>query len=154
MKIQLKNIEMLYGSTPFMMGLAYKQFRSQSNIKLLSELNLTLEMFGALKVLAHCGPLSQQEVANILYRERSVTKRLIDNCIKRDLIIAGKAPQNKKIKLLYITDDGQLIQQKAKIIIHDVNKHFFANISNEENNQLLAICQKLVKEDLFIDGSL
>lgn len=92
----MTNIPELDSSLSFTLGLTYKQFRTIANQSLNTQFDITLEMLGALRVLDHLGEIPQQAVAEALQRERSVTKRLIDNCIKRDLIEAKKATPIKK----------------------------------------------------------
>ena len=113
----IKIVPELESSASFMMGLAYKQFRTLANQALSTELGISLEMLGALKVLAHGGDMPQQGLAEGLQRERSATKRLVDNCIKRELISSYKSETNKKAKYLMITDKGLLIKEQAGSIL-------------------------------------
>ncbi|MCL1058360.1 MarR family winged helix-turn-helix transcriptional regulator [Shewanella gelidimarina] len=139
-------------SASFMMGLAYKQFRTLSNQALSSKLNISIEMLGALKVLSHHGKLMQQGLADALLRERSATKRLVDNCIKRGLIEAYKNEANKKAKYLVITDKGETVKNEASVIIADINEQFFGPLTVEERQVLLNTCRKLIKDDIYLGG--
>ncbi|MGC3833882.1 MarR family winged helix-turn-helix transcriptional regulator [Moritella viscosa] len=121
----------------FMMGLAYKQFRTISNQKLAAEFDITLEMLGALRVLDYLGKVPQQTLSTALHRERSVTKRLVDNCIKRGLIEVHKSDINKKARYLALTADGLTTKINADILL--------------QAYQLLSICKKLVQEGVFIE---
>jgi len=156
----------------FMMGLAYKQFRTISNQKLTAEFDITLEMLGALRVLDYLGKVPQQTLSTALHRERSVTKRLVDNCIKRGLIEVHKSDINKKARYLALTADGLTtkindINKKARylaltadglttkinadILLQASIAEFYSPLSSNECDQLLSICKKLVQEGVFIE---
>ncbi len=107
------DIPALNESLSFTMGLAYKQFRSLATSALATEFDITLEMLGALRVLGHLGEVPQQAVSDALHREQQC-QRLIDNCIKRELITVKKSEQNKKARYLVITEKVNYdIAQKA-----------------------------------------
>ncbi|CAM2918593.1 MarR family winged helix-turn-helix transcriptional regulator [Moritella viscosa] len=135
----------------FMMGLAYKQFRTISNQKLTAEFDITLEMLGALRVLDYLGKVPQQTLSTALHRERSVTKRLVDNCIKRGLIEVHKSDINKKARYLALTADGLTTKINADILLQASIAEFYSPLSSNECDQLLSICKKLVQEGVFIE---
>ncbi|KXO12823.1 Transcriptional regulator, MarR family [Moritella sp. JT01] len=134
-----------------MMGLAYKQFRTITNQKLNSEFDITLEMLGALRVLDYLGKIPQQTLSTALHRERSVTKRLVDNCIKRGLIEVHKSDINKKARYLALTADGLTTKTNADIMLHASIAEFYSPLSSNECDQLLSICKKLVQEGVCIE---
>lgn len=135
----------------FMMGLAYKQFRTITNQKLITEFDITLEMLGALRVLDYLGKVPQQTLSTALHRERSVTKRLVDNCIKRGLIEVHKSDINKKARYLALTADGLTTKTNADIMLQASIAEFYSPLSSNECDQLLSICKKLVQEGVFIE---
>ncbi|MCL1061620.1 MarR family transcriptional regulator [Shewanella benthica] len=139
-------------SASFMMGLAYKQFRTLSNQALSTKLDISIEMLGALRVLSHHGELAQQGLAEGLQRERSATKRLVDNCIKRGLIEAHKSETNKKAKYLVVTEKGLKIKNEAAEIVTGIIEQFFAPLTLEERGTLLSLCRKLIKDDVYLGG--
>ncbi|MCF1428100.1 MAG: winged helix DNA-binding protein [Shewanella sp.] len=63
----------------------------------------------ALPVLVNLREVPQQTLCDRLHRKRSVIKRLVDNCIKRELIVAHKSEQNKKARYLSLTDKGRAV---------------------------------------------
>ncbi|MGS0676120.1 MarR family winged helix-turn-helix transcriptional regulator [Shewanella sp. 0m-4] len=145
-----KMVPELEASTSFMMGLAYKQFRTLANQALTAKLGISLEMLGALKVLAHAGEMPQQGLAESLLRERSATKRLVDNCIKRELISSYKNETNKKAKYLAITDKGIQVKEQASAILSGIIEQFYAPLTAQERETILVLCRKLVKDDVFL----
>ncbi|BDM65292.1 hypothetical protein NFHSH190041_27440 [Shewanella sp. NFH-SH190041] len=150
MQIQKDKIEQLFASTPFVMGLAYKQYRCMVTHELQQQFHITIEMYGALRVLDAMGQISQQTLADTLLRERSVTKRLVDNCIKRGIVFAAKSAQNRKTKLLAMTEEGLAVLKQANVLMADITGHYFGGLSEEENKLLLGLCRKLVREDILV----
>ncbi|WP_299807738.1 MarR family transcriptional regulator [uncultured Shewanella sp.] len=146
----IKIVPELEASTSFIMGLAYKQFRTLANQALSAKLGISLEMLGALKVLAHGGEMPQQGLAEGLQRERSATKRLVDNCIKRELITSYKTETNKKAKYLVITEKGLQVKEQASAILAEIIEQFYEPLTTEERDSLLVICRKLIKDDIYL----
>lgn len=140
----------LDSSPSFIMGLAYKQFRTIASQMLSSEFDITLEMLGALRVLTHLGEVPQQTLAETLNRERSVTKRLVDNCIKRELIMARKSDTNKKARYLVVTDKGLQVKKQASTKLQKVIEDFYSPLAADEQKLLLSLCKKLIKEDFLL----
>ncbi len=130
---------------PFIMGLAYKQFRTRANQLLVTEFDLTLEMLGVLRTLHHLGEVPQQALSEALYRERSVIKRLVDNCIKRELVIAGKKAANQKARYISLTSKGLDTKTAADGRLQQVISEFFSPLLPDEQEQLLSLCKKLVQ---------
>lgn len=135
----------------FLMGLAYKQFRAQVGHLLGGEQPISLEMFGALRVLNQHGQISQQQLADHLLRNRSVAKRLVDNAIKLELIEARKCSENKKIKLLSLAPKGQQMMSHCTNTVSEENALFLSPLSAEEKRQLTQLLQKLVRTDVIVD---
>lgn len=142
----------LDNNTTFILGLAHKQFRTLANHALQAECEITLEMLGAMRVLTHLGDIPQQQLAERLQRERSVTKRLVDNCIKRGLIHAYKTDSNKKARYLGLTEKGEEIKDQASKIIKRIIDDFLSPISEEEQALLQAMCKKLIRDDLILSA--
>lgn len=142
----------LENNTSFMLGLAYKQFRTMANQILATECDITLEMLGALRVLAHLGEVPQQALAEALRRERSVTKRLVDNCIKRDLVEVHKSDLNKKARYLVLTKKGVEVKDKAHQQLSVLVDDFYSPLTTEERGVILSLCKKLIRDDIVLTG--
>ncbi|MGF1726100.1 MarR family winged helix-turn-helix transcriptional regulator [Photobacterium nomapromontoriensis] len=146
----ITSIPELDNSPSFIMGLAYKQFRTLASQALLDEFDISLEMLGAMRTLIHLGKVPQQTLAESLRRERSVTKRLVDNCIKRGLLEAHKSDTNKKARYLTITDKGREIKEQADCRLKQITNAFFAPLDTSEITLLHQLCRKLIQRDLLL----
>jgi DNA-binding MarR family transcriptional regulator len=152
MSKQISLVPDLDDSPTFMMGLAYKQFRTIANQMLTAKFDVTLEMIGALRVLDHLGQVPQQTLSTSLRRERSVTKRLVDNCIKRGLIEVHKSDANKKARYLAITAEGIATKNEAVHNLQAIAAEFYSPLTEEERTLLLSLCKKLVQDDIMLSS--
>lgn len=149
-KISITDIPELDSSQSFMMGLVYKQFRTLANQALAAKFDITLEMLGIMRVLSHLGEIPQQTLAEQLQRQRSVIKRVVDNCIKRGLIESHKTEHNKKARYLMLTDKGREVKAAADSCVAKVIAEFYAPLSSDEQKLLLSLCKRLVKKDILL----
>lgn len=147
---KITGVPELDNSTPFMMGLAYKQFRTLVNQSLTTEFEITLEMLGVLRVLAHLGTVPQQTLAETLHRERSVTKRLVDNCIKRSLIEVHKSDTNKKARYLVLTAKGMELKEQASQCLQQITADYYSPLTPDEQQYLRRLCKKLIQDNIVL----
>ncbi|MGF1736992.1 MarR family winged helix-turn-helix transcriptional regulator [Photobacterium satsumensis] len=147
----ITGIESLDTNPMFLMGLAYKQFRSQIATGMGATSSISLEMYGALNVLSEHDKITQQELTNYLLRNRSVTKRLVDNAIKLGLVVASKSETNKKIKLLSLTKEGKELTTQCAPVVDSISQQFQSSLSEDETQQLQQLLAKLVKTDQLVD---
>lgn len=149
--MSITSISSLDSSPTFVMGIIYKQFRKISGPMLSQQFDITLEMLAVLRALYEKGSISQQQLADILKRERSAAKRLVDNCIKRGFVAAKSHPENKKIKLLIITKDGLQTLAQANVAITQLSNEFLAPLTKTEQTQLLGLAEKLFRHEIMVD---
>ncbi|WP_261816962.1 MarR family winged helix-turn-helix transcriptional regulator [Vibrio gallicus] len=149
--LSITGIDKLDSNPMFLMGFTYKQFRAKVSHELSEASGISLEMFGAIKVLNTHGQMTQQELSDLLLRNRSVTKRLVDNAIKLNLIAASKSETNKKVKLLALTDEGQAVMLKCSPIVNDISQQFQSSLTKDESQQLTQLLAKLINMDEFVD---
>ncbi|UFJ41128.1 MarR family transcriptional regulator [Brevibacillus humidisoli] len=61
----------------------------------------------ALHELSSAGAITQQELANRLYIDKSTTSRLIDAFVKKGFVLRTTNPHNRRETLISITDQGR-----------------------------------------------
>lgn len=140
---KLNTAKSLEQSPFFMMGVVHRHFRNQAQKELMANYDITTEMLKALEVV-HCfEPMSQQKLADALMNERSATKRLVDNLIKRNLITAIKDINNQKHKLLTLSEEGKIIRKHGDVIMQRLEKKWLSSLKEEEIKSIISICNKL-----------
>ena len=140
---KLNTAKSLEQSPFFMMGVVHRHFRNQAQKELMANYDITTEVLKALEVV-HCfEPMSQQKLADALMNERSATKRLVDNLIKRNLITAIKDINNQKHKLLTLSEEGKIIRKHGDVIMQRLEKKWLSSLKEEEIKSIISICNKL-----------
>jgi DNA-binding MarR family transcriptional regulator len=129
----------------FLLGTVHFKFRALVNAQLSKELDVTVEMAGILTLLNDAVKLSQAELTEIFQRDKSTIKRLVDHCIKSDLITIDSESTYKK-RILCITAKGSAVQTQADIIINRYQEHFFSHMDEQERNTLTTVLQRLISK--------
>ena len=93
--------------------------------------------------LKHDGKMKPIDLAESLGIAPSSISHLIQKLSKRDYIKRIPDLNDKRISYLEITDEGLEVLKKAAEDGHQLQKNTFAQLTNEEIKQLLAIYQKL-----------
>jgi len=69
--------------------------------------------------------------------------------VKRELINVKKSENNKKVRLLVITDKGQQVKEEANKIVSAIVSDYFSPLSDDEYALMLKLSKKLIREDLM-----
>jgi len=78
---------------------------------ILNKLDITMEQGFVLMELGHTDGLSQQELAKASHKDKPSITRLINNMIKRNLVIREADPRDRRINRIFITGKGKKIQK-------------------------------------------
>lgn len=76
------------------------------------QFDVTVEQFGILAMLWYEEGLKQQDIADKLKRNKATITRIIENMIKRNLIVQIPDQLDKRIKLIYLTQKGKALQKE------------------------------------------
>ncbi len=147
-------VKILDNSHFFILAVLHKQFRGRSQQQLHCQFDITLEMLGALNAIQCYQPVSQQQLSDSLMGERSAVKRLVDNIIKRELVVVSRSDTNKKLRLLSLTPAGESMLTNANTVMRGLGEKFLSVLTKNEQDQLMSISRKLVlancsKKDQF-----
>lgn len=116
----------------------YRDFRTNG-------LPITPEQWIILMFLSLGDGISQQELANITFKDRPSITRLLDNMEKRSLIARLADKTDKRSNLVYITKIGTSVNQKAKEIALSTMKIALNGITEEELRFGEQILKKIFK---------
>lgn len=107
--------------------------------------DLTVSQFGVLESLLHLGPLSQTEICGKQLKSGGNTTMVVDNLEKRGWVRRETSAEDRRITIVHLTPAGEAL-------IRDVFPRHAAAItaemsalSQQEQNQLGALCKKLGK---------
>jgi DNA-binding MarR family transcriptional regulator len=72
--------------------------------------NITGEQFSILTVLWYADGVSQQHIASAIERDKTTISRVLDSMIKRNLLVRKPAIEDKREKLIFLTEEGKQLQ--------------------------------------------
>lgn len=86
--------------------------RLQRNLKI-GKLNITSEQWTILYHLWQEEGLTQQELANLTFRDKPSITRLINNLEKMSLVIRVNDKQDRRSNLIYLTKEGRKLKEEG-----------------------------------------
>lgn len=93
---------------------------------------LTPEQWLVLQFLSYKDGISQQALANAMFKDKPSITRLLDNLEKHSLIARLVDKVDKRSNIIHITKNGSSIHQKAKNVVSQSLKTALKGISEEE----------------------
>lgn len=107
-----------------------------------NNLNLTVEQWRILFYLWQTDGINQQELAKRANKEKSTMTRQIDVLEKKGFIFRQNALQDKRNKLLFLTEEGKKIEEKALSIAQSITESAEEGINEKE----LAVFKKVMNQ--------
>lgn len=103
-------------------------------------LDITYEMIRVIRVLSREGAMNQQEIADIIVRNKASLTSLLDNMTKRNLIVRSEDPSDRRNKIISLTKLGKETEKLVVPMLNDFYRKMTTNISEE---QILSINNRL-----------
>lgn len=122
----------------------YRNFKKEG-------LDITPEQWTVLSFLWKEDGVSQQKLCDATFKDKPSMTRLIDNMVKQNLVDRKTPPNDRRSNLIFLTEKGRFIQEKAHKAVLDTMKYALAGIDEEGLNQVRNIL-KIVFNN--IQGSL
>ncbi len=105
-------------------------------------IDITFEMLHILICLGRSGQVNQQELANLTYKDKSSLSYLIKNMEKRGLVQRVEDVNDKRSKLVRMTDRGMELQARIRTIIDDV----YEQVEGKVNIDHVQLCIDYMRE--------
>src|SRR5882757_5389633 len=122
---------------------AMKQI-SQQKIRERHDREMTYEMFQVLNVLWKKNQVNQQEVANTVQKNKASVTPLIDNLVKINLVTRSEDPEDRRNKIISLTNKGQEYKKKFTPMLNEIYTLIKGNIPDEKlveiTRLLLMVC--------------
>ena len=106
-------------------------------------IGLTPEQFLFLDLLWNNGPMSQQELANMMQKDKNSVTKLADALEKKEMIIREKDPDDKRANRLVLTEKAQALKSEAKEKGVSMLDRMLDGISEEELRAFLDTLSKM-----------
>lgn len=106
---------------------------------------IQVEQLPVLMMPYFMGILSQQEIADKLFRDKSSVLRTVNSLSHAGLLVVAADPFDKRRKLIQLTAEGKKIAVRVAAELTQMDAHVFNCLSDDEKNDLTAILDKLAK---------
>jgi len=114
-----------------------------SSIFIKNKFDVTVEQFGVLALLWYQEGINQQAIANGLNRDKTTITRIIENMIKKNLIVKVPDQLDKRNKLIYLTDKGRSLQKDMIESTGVVYMDAIKKLSVKEIKTVTGVLQKM-----------
>lgn len=106
---------------------------------------LTIALWPTLMCLWEEEGVTQREIAIKSKVESSTTTRTIDKLERLHLVERRDDPQSRRSFRIYLTDKGRALQSTLIHIPVDINESMLSSLDSEEQEQMLGLLKKLVR---------
>lgn len=109
-----------------------------------AELNITLEQVGLLHAISeNKEEVVQQDMAEIMNKDKSAILRLIDSLENKGLVIRTSDPQDRRKNVLNVTEQGKAILSKTLEIGTELNERLTKEISQSDLDTFYSVVEKI-----------
>ena len=124
-----------------MLGRMGKVFKRELNE---AQIDITLEQLGLLHAISENEQdVVQQDMADIMNKDKSAILRLIDSLEKKGLVVRSIDPQDRRKNLLFVTEQGMAVLVKIGGVAAEINTKFVENISQADLDTFFAVAEKI-----------
>lgn len=108
-----------------------------------NNLDITKEQMIVLKKLYNQDGLYQNELARLIFRNKSSLARLLSKMESKNYISRKSSKEDKRIKKVFLTDTGKEVFEKAIPIIKNMLSKMEETITSDEKEQMITILKKV-----------
>ncbi|WP_060688995.1 MarR family transcriptional regulator [Persicobacter diffluens] len=107
--------------------------------------NITREQWSLMKLLWEQDGQSQQKLADRLMKNRASITSLIDNLQKQNLVVRVPNQQDKRSKLVYLTQQGSELQEPLADVFEATSQYSFRDIDEKKLETCMEVLLKVIK---------
>ncbi len=101
------------------------------------------EQVPVLMALYHTGPLSQQELANKLYRNKSSIQRTVVRLLQHNLVRIGEDCWDRRKNIVSLTEKAKQLAAQLSRSMKELEQKLFDHISREDRQRAIALIREL-----------
>lgn len=109
-------------------------------------IHITLEMYLVLRCLWEKDGRNQQEISDILYRDKASLTNLIDNLEKRNLVVRVQNQNDKRNKNIFLTKEGSVIKDRVIPVISNILSEIENSVSDNDLAITITVLDTLFKK--------
>ena len=114
------------------------------------KIDISFEMIEIMACLWGKDGINQQEIADIVIKDKSSMTYLVDNLVKRNMVSRKTDPDDRRNNLIYITKEGRLLQKKLNPWILEMYDQAASGIHKTKISQSIKVVRKM-SENLKVD---
>jgi len=118
-----------------------------------NELDLTFEMLQVLLHLWEKQGVNQQEIANLLHKDKASVTYLLDNLSKRQLVQRSEDAVDRRNKLVTLTAQGLTLKKKIRPWIDELFTIASKDLTKERLKSGILLFEKMHSNLLAVNGS-
>ncbi|ACU62967.1 MarR family winged helix-turn-helix transcriptional regulator [Chitinophaga pinensis] len=108
-----------------------------------NNIDVSFELLEILGVLYRQDGINQQEIADILIKDKSSITYLIDSLTKRDLVERKEDENDRRNKLIYLTENGKHMKQTLHPWVEEIYEQATNGIKVADLEKAVALVQKM-----------
>jgi DNA-binding MarR family transcriptional regulator len=101
--------------------------------------DISFELLEILGILFRKDGVNQQEIADVIVKDKSSMTYLIDNLEKRGMVERREDQNDRRSKLIYLTENGRALEKELNPWIHEMYEK--ATMGMEMNDLQVALSQ-------------
>jgi DNA-binding MarR family transcriptional regulator len=106
-------------------------------------LDITFELLEITAILWGKDGVNQQEIADVVVKDKSSMTYLIDNLVKRNLVIRVEDENDRRNKLIYLTEEGRLLQKKLHPWVMETYQKAAADLDAAEIERAILLVRRM-----------
>jgi len=87
--------------------------------------------------------INQQEIANVTIKDKASMTYLIDNLTKRGLVTRLEDTNDRRNKLVLLTEEGKLLRTKIQPVMDEMHEVSGKNIDAAKLKEFMAVLDKI-----------
>ena len=108
-----------------------------------SNVGLTPEQFLLIDLLWNQGPMSQQQMADTMHKDKNSVTKLVDALEKKGMVVRSRNDSDRRSNTLVLTEKGQEMKCNAKETGISILDKMLEGISEEELKSFLSTLNKM-----------
>lgn len=130
----------------YLMELGIKKYRQMAQNALNNaKSDLTIDQWIILKKISESHGSSQIEIAQSAIKDAPTTTRIIDQLLKRSLIVKEISSEDRRKFCLYLTEQGKLLVERLMPIVMDYREFAVRNFSEEDMNTFIRLLKRFIE---------
>ena len=142
-KVNVKNDE-IYKEYKIARILNYIVNRNRNNITNdLKHESLTHAEARIILILSHQGCLTQDELAQIMYIDKSAVTRILQKMMDKEFVSKRREKKDRRFQYIELTEKGTQMKERVMRVFDEHNNQMMHGISEEEEIELRTVLEKI-----------